>query len=57
LAVLPPLTAASAESNLPSLEAIPRFEETAVLVGESSSLAQIGRSREGLRYALVRRQI
>jgi hypothetical protein len=56
LAVLPPLTAASTESILPPLEAIPRFEETAVLVGESSSLGQVGRSREGLRYASVRRQ-
>lgn len=57
LAVISPLTAASAESNLPPLEAIPRFEETVALVREPSSLGQIGRSREGLRYALVRWQI
>jgi hypothetical protein len=56
LAISPPLTAASTEFNLPSLEAIPGFEETTVLVAESSSLAQLGRSQERLRYALVRRQ-
>lgn len=56
-AVLAPLTAASTESYLPSLDSIPRFEEPFVLSGEATSLGQIGGSREGLRYALVRGQI
>jgi hypothetical protein len=53
LAVSPSLPAASTESNLPTLEAIPTFDETSGIVGGSASLAEIEVNREVLRYATV----